>query len=138
MIPENASWFVNHLWQSTVFVAAVWLVTLALKRNSAAARYWLWFAATLKFLVPLSLFVTFGSYLAALDTTERSMPSFAVGVSSTAIFTAVETDVAEVSSASPNPASPSSAIPDQALLLRFGLGIWILGFTLVLAIWFLR
>jgi hypothetical protein len=31
--------FANHLWQSTVFVLAVWLVTLALQKNRAAVRH---------------------------------------------------------------------------------------------------
>ena len=36
----------NHLWQSTAFLAAVWLLTLALRRNEARVRYWLWLAAS--------------------------------------------------------------------------------------------
>ena len=35
----------NHLWQSTLFVGAVWLVTMALRRNDARVQYWLWAAA---------------------------------------------------------------------------------------------
>lgn len=42
----------NHLWQSTVFAAAVALATMAMRRNSARLRYWLWLAASLKFLIP--------------------------------------------------------------------------------------
>jgi beta-lactamase regulating signal transducer with metallopeptidase domain len=42
----------NHLWQSTLCVVAVWLLTLALKKNRAAVRYWLWLAASLKVLIP--------------------------------------------------------------------------------------
>ena len=45
----------NHLWQSTLFAAAAGLLTLALRKNHARARYWLWLAASLKFLVPFSL-----------------------------------------------------------------------------------
>jgi len=53
----------NHLWQSTLFAAAAWLLTLALRRNRAAVRYQLWLAASLKFLVPFSLFVSLGSHI---------------------------------------------------------------------------
>ncbi len=53
----------NHLWQSTVFACAVGLLTLALRKNSARVRYWVWVAASLKFLVPFSLLITLGSYL---------------------------------------------------------------------------
>ena len=51
----------NHLWQSTVFAAAAWLLTLALKRNGAQTRYWVWFAASMKFLAPMALLVAMGS-----------------------------------------------------------------------------
>jgi bla regulator protein BlaR1 len=53
----------NHLWQSTLFVGAVWLVTVALTKNRAAVRYWFWFSASVKFLFPLSLLVALGSKL---------------------------------------------------------------------------
>ncbi len=51
----------NHLWQSTVFAAAVALACAALRRNSPRLRYWLWLAASLKFLIPFSLLVSTGA-----------------------------------------------------------------------------
>ena len=48
----------NHLWQSTLFAAAVALLTLALRNNHARARHRLWLIASLKFLVPFSLLVS--------------------------------------------------------------------------------
>jgi bla regulator protein BlaR1 len=51
----------SHLWQSTWFAAVVWLATLALRRNGARLRYWLWTAASLKFLVPFSWLVNVGA-----------------------------------------------------------------------------
>jgi beta-lactamase regulating signal transducer with metallopeptidase domain len=53
----------NHLWQSTVFAIMAGLLTLAFRRNRAQVRYWLWFSASLKFLIPLSLLLTLGGYL---------------------------------------------------------------------------
>ena len=53
----------NHLWQSTIFAAAAMLLTLPLRSNSASARYWIWLAASVKFLVPFSLLVSAGSFL---------------------------------------------------------------------------
>ena len=35
----------DHLWQSSLFLAAAGLITLALSHNSAGARFWLWFQA---------------------------------------------------------------------------------------------
>ncbi len=52
---------INHLWQSTLCVAGIWLLTLAFRKNRAAVRYWLWLAASVKFLVPFSLLVSIGS-----------------------------------------------------------------------------
>ena len=54
----------NHLWQSTLFVAAAGLLTLFLHKNHAQARYWLWLAASVKFLIPFSLLVSAGQHLA--------------------------------------------------------------------------
>jgi bla regulator protein BlaR1 len=53
----------NHLWQSTIFAAVVAGLALALRGNQARTRYWLWLAASLKFLFPFSLLVSLGSYL---------------------------------------------------------------------------
>ena len=50
----------EHLWESTLFCLAAALLTLALKSNGARARYWVWFAASLKFLLPFSLLMLIG------------------------------------------------------------------------------
>jgi bla regulator protein blaR1 len=51
----------NHLWQSTLFAGAVAVATLAMRKNSARTRYWLWLSASVKFLIPFSLLVWTGS-----------------------------------------------------------------------------
>jgi uncharacterized protein (TIGR03435 family) len=53
----------KHLWQSTLFAAAAGLLTIAFRKNRAQVRYWLWFSASLKFLIPFSLLVSLGSHL---------------------------------------------------------------------------
>jgi uncharacterized protein (TIGR03435 family) len=67
---EHAPWvvsfsaaLVNHLWQSTVVVALAWLVTLALRKNQARTRYWVWMVASLKFAVPFWLLIAAGEAL---------------------------------------------------------------------------
>jgi len=45
----------DHLWQSTFVAAALGLLTLAFRKNAAAVRYSLWFAASVKFLLPFRL-----------------------------------------------------------------------------------
>ena len=54
----------NHLWQSTVFAVAIALIIMALQRNSARLRYWLWLAASIKFLIPFSVLVGLGGGVA--------------------------------------------------------------------------
>ncbi|HEV8413505.1 MAG TPA: M56 family metallopeptidase [Bryobacteraceae bacterium] len=51
----------DHLWQSTLFAGVVWLLTLVLRKNHARVRHALWLAASIKFLVPFSLFIALGS-----------------------------------------------------------------------------
>jgi len=54
---------INHLWQSTLFCCGAWLITRALRANSASLRHWIWLLASLKFLVPFSLFYFVGSFI---------------------------------------------------------------------------
>src|ERR1019366_9372041 len=65
--PEFAASFgrlaANHLWQSTGFAAVAALLALALRANHAQARYWLWLAASVKFLIPFSALAAIGSGL---------------------------------------------------------------------------
>ncbi|HEU5021193.1 MAG TPA: hypothetical protein VFT60_04865, partial [Bryobacteraceae bacterium] len=51
----------NHLWQSTAFAAAVAIAAVMLRRYSPRLRYWLWLAASVKFLVPFSLLLSTGA-----------------------------------------------------------------------------
>jgi bla regulator protein BlaR1 len=53
----------NHLWQSTVFAAVVTLLALAFRRNRARLRYGLWFAASVKFLIPFAALAAVGSLI---------------------------------------------------------------------------
>jgi bla regulator protein blaR1 len=51
----------DHLWQSTVFVAAGGVLSVFLRKSQARVRYALWLAASMKFLIPFSLLVSIGS-----------------------------------------------------------------------------
>src|SRR5688500_7233078 len=61
MTESLSSALVAHLWQTTLVVGIVWLVPLALRGHRRRVRYWLWTAASLKFLVPFSWLVALGS-----------------------------------------------------------------------------
>lgn len=53
----------HHLWQSTLFAAAAWALTLLLRGHRARVRYWIWLAASYKFLLPFSLLVGVGHHV---------------------------------------------------------------------------
>ena len=68
MIPASWAWTIgaalaNHLWQSTLCVAAAAVVARALKRHAASIRYRVWLLASVKFLVPFSLLAGIGRSL---------------------------------------------------------------------------
>ena len=44
----------NHIWQSTIVGVAAGMLALLFRNNSASVRYWIWFAAAMKFLVPFA------------------------------------------------------------------------------------
>jgi TonB family protein len=53
----------NHLWQSTLVAAALAALAAALRNERANARYWIWWAASVKFLVPFSSLTALGAAL---------------------------------------------------------------------------
>lgn len=58
-----ATFIAVHLWQSTLFLIAAWLLALICRNNSASVRYWIWFGASAKFLVPFVLLQWLGDQL---------------------------------------------------------------------------
>lgn len=64
----------DHLWQSTWFALGAWLLTLVVRRD-AKLRYWIWFAASLKFLIPFSILTLLGRQLVwQVDDEEALLP----------------------------------------------------------------
>lgn len=137
MSPEVGIWiagahaFCRHLWQSTAFVGVAVLLALVLRGNQARTRYWIWMAASAKFLIPFSMLVTLGSYL--------PRPNAAAGP--TAVFGA-NTIMSELFAANLNldtntlQAVPSAPIERQYPLLPIGVAAaWLLGVLGMLAYW---
>ena len=109
----------NHIWQSTVFAILVGLITLAFHRNRAQVRHWLWLSASLKFLLPFSLLMTFGHRL-----------EWAPGTHSIAPAPAVRLAVVQLTQPFPEtlPQAPSTrAVHDWTAIAMFGL--WACGFA---------
>jgi uncharacterized protein (TIGR03435 family) len=69
----------NHLWQSTLFAAAAALLCGALRRNQPQVRYWLWLAASIKFLVPFAVLTA----LFVRAVSEAPMPAAAPSIAVT-------------------------------------------------------
>lgn len=113
-----------HLWQSTLILAAAWLLTLACRRNTAAVRYGIWFGASVKFLVPLALLQWMGEQLG------RSLPG----------PRPVEAAFIETASAVFAPSLPAAAIAEDVWpQVRMALAaVWILGTTILCLRWFLQ
>ena len=125
MVPSNLSPIANHLWQSTLFLAAAWLLALALRKNRAAVRYWLWLAASVKFLIPFSLLVNLGSQLGWRSTSPIAQPQFI-------------TVIAEVSrpfgaSAEVSPLTAAARTTHGISAILFG--VWLCGVILGLVFW---
>jgi bla regulator protein blaR1 len=76
MMTELLEPLANHLWQSTVFALGAATLALILRGVPARIRYWLWLAASLKFLLPFSLLLFLGrSLVPARVTISRLQPA---------------------------------------------------------------
>src|SRR5580704_16251044 len=121
MIPANLLPLANHLWQSTLGVAAAWLLTLMLRKNRAAVRYWIWLAASVKFLVPFSVLVDLGSRFEWRVAPAAAPPSQAPFV----MEQIAQPFAAHAASVAPAP------IDVPAILLA----LWFCGFAVIVSFW---
>lgn len=120
----------NHIWQSTVFALAAAALTLLLRKNQARVRYWLWLAASIKFLIPFALLVALGSAIA---------PSRALVETQTGYRYAAE--VSQPFNRITLPATAPAALQHlgfATLLPVMLLSFWLCGCFAVLTIWFHR
>ena len=79
----NENWtsaLVNHLWQSTIVAVLALLLTFALKNNKARIRYWVWMAASIKFLVPFSVLMDAGQWTRSIIAAPIAKPSIATAI----------------------------------------------------------
>jgi uncharacterized protein (TIGR03435 family) len=122
MIFTNLTGLGNHVWQSTLCVGLAWLLTLAMRKNRAAVRYWIWLASSVKFLVPFSLFVSLGEQF--VWRTGYMPPSF-------------ETPAPFVEAALPVASRVvDNAAPGLPLLPVILLALWLCGVGVGLLVWF--
>jgi len=125
MISTDFSPLVNHLWQTTFFAVVVWLLTIVLRKNPAAVRYWLWLLGSAKFLIPFALLVSLGGQLERRSAPATARPQLAAVVTQVSKSFSVPTDLSPLMSASTNGSKLSMIL----------LAVWLCGIMLGLIFW---
>lgn len=116
------SGLVDHLWQSTLFAVVAALLAQVVRNNRAHLRHWIWFAASVKFLVPFAVLWQVGSQVGA-----RLAPS-----GHTVFYVWAEPEL-----------NPGAAIPAAHLALRpesldwagLAVAVWLGGLLLLVVYW---
>jgi bla regulator protein blaR1 len=122
----------NHLWQSTLVAIIAGMVSLMLRKNQAQVRYWLWFAASVKLLIPFSLLVYMGRHLTWLRGSPAMKPGLYVGM---ALKQSVARPAIVAISSITHSTVSSNLINQLPELLAAG---WFCGFLVVLLLWCVR
>ena len=118
---------VDHLWQSTLFALAAALLTQLLRNNAARFRYWVWLAASVKFLIPFSWLTLLGAQLVSHSAISGHVP---------ASFASVVQQIADPLGA---PAIIMRAPPPAGFRISELLAaIWVAGCVALLARWLTR
>lgn len=116
-----------HILQSTVFVALVWLLTLAMRNYPARVRFSLWMAGSVKFLLPFALLISLGTHSAQ---TNRSP------LEPTKLYSAIR-EISQPFATDSHPTDKVSAtahrVPDLSRLFTLIAGVWFCGSLLTLA-----
>jgi len=135
MIPVHlTAALANHLWQSTAVAGVAGLLALALRKNPARTRYWLWLAASVKFLIPFSLLTSVGSRIGWLS---GWMPASRVAHPG---FSVVVEQISQPFFPSPVSAGAAPAVLAQhgSVLPVLLLALWGCGFLAVTFSWWRR
>ena len=102
----------------------MWGLTLALRKNRAAVRYWLWLAASVKFLIPFSLLLSMGGHLGWRSAPAITPPQLSIVMNEISRPFAV-----------PAPALQSITPPEPDLVPRILFAVWICGFAISILLW---
>jgi uncharacterized protein (TIGR03435 family) len=130
----------EHLWQSTLVCAALWILSLMLRENAARIRFQLWTLASLKFLLPFSLLIAAGGCLSKRSTEAPSIePIFSIVIEGPAEQTvarlypeAISTDRTVASVTTATRANKKSVVP---LILAL---LWGTGAVAIFSVWLRR
>jgi bla regulator protein blaR1 len=131
-LAQSAPAAANHIWQSTLFAAVAALLTLTLRKNQARVRYWLWLAASLKFLIPFSLLLQLGSAVAGSRSAAASPAGFTLAEEISQPFIPAST-------ASVTAATHISAFSELGRFMPpLLLALWLGGCAALLVVWVAR
>jgi uncharacterized protein (TIGR03435 family) len=130
----------EHLWQSTLVCAALWILSLMLRENAARIRFQLWTLASLKFLLPFSLLIAAGGCLSKRSTEAPSIePIFSIVIEGPAEQTvarlypeAISTDRTVAAVTTATRANKKSVVP---LILAL---LWGTGAVAIFSVWLRR
>jgi uncharacterized protein (TIGR03435 family) len=125
----------NHLWQSTLFAVAAGLLTLTLRKSQARARYWVWLAASMKFLIPFSLLVELGNRLPWSHSSAEMNSGVVVAMEQVSQPFSQAVRVMPAISPAATPTVLQSLLPLLPALLT---AAWLVGFAVVLSTWCIR
>jgi beta-lactamase regulating signal transducer with metallopeptidase domain len=114
----NPLW--DHLWQSSLVAALVCCLIPLFRNNSARARYWLWFTASLKFLLPFSLLAALG-HMTFVQTVQPQSLAVLARMRPVAM-----------------PFSAAVPVAQQFPWMVVFLAVWLAGVTTIAAIWLVR
>lgn len=136
---SNKSWiapFINHLWQSTGVAVVAWLLALAIRNNRAQVRYWVWMAASAKFLLPFSLLIGVGeSARSWLRTSPAIQPAF------TTVMEQITRPIPQAQFLryqTPAPAVHQTDWLSLALVAIWACGFWVIALRWIRAWWSVR
>src|SRR5437867_2527203 len=113
----------NHLWQSTIVTLVAGMLALMLRKNGAHVRYWIWFAASVKFLIPLSLLVSLGTEL-------KWRSSLPVSASPSIVLVAAEIAQPFETSQPSDSVVPASTRSALTQLMSVLVVVWAAGFSI--------
>jgi uncharacterized protein (TIGR03435 family) len=121
---------INHLWQSTLVTAAIAALTLAFRRTRAQTRYWIWFAASLKFVIPFAALASLGAQVQWREALPPTPADWMIVIeAATQPFSPPLVDTVL-----PRAMSTDGGIPFSTVAFA----IWGLGCAIVLMVWLLR
>jgi uncharacterized protein (TIGR03435 family) len=121
----------SHLLQSTIFAGVAWPLALALRRNRAQVRYWIFFTASVKFLIPFAALVGLGALVPRHAT---APPAIAGWMDTVERIGEPLTVPAVAAQAAAHAAVAISPIPWGTIALA----VWACGFAAIVACWLVR